>query len=96
VFAPGTDMIVAAQAMDYERHPPQRDDYRELAPGEALHGDFDLVYWYRLPGPGAYELVVHYEADEPLALDVPHLLHGTFASPRVPFEVPARAGSRSS
>ncbi len=75
---------VAAQAMDYERHAPQRDDYVELAPHESLGTEIDLPYWYRLPGPGDYELVAYYQADEPLALDVPGLLAGTHASPRVP------------
>ena len=75
---------VAAQAMDYDRHPPQRDDYAELAPGATLSTEIDLPYWYRLPGPGDYELVAHYQADEPLALEVPGLVRGTFASARVP------------
>ena len=74
---------VADQAMDYERHPPQRDDYVELAPDASLSTELDLLYWYRLPGPGDYELVVHYQADEPLALDVPNLLRGIHASERV-------------
>jgi hypothetical protein len=87
VLRPGTDEIVAAEALDYDRHPPQRDDYRELAPGATLVDSFDLLYWYRLPGPGDYELVVHYQADEPLALDVPGLLRGTYASERVPFSI---------
>ena len=80
---------VAAPAMDYERHPPQRDDYVELAPNQSLTSDFDLPYWYRLPGPGEYELVVHYQADEPLALDVPGLVSGTHSSVRVPFRLPS-------
>ena len=56
--------------------PPQRDDYVELAPHESLGTEIDLPYWYRLPGPGDYELVAYYQADEPLALDVPGLLRG--------------------
>ena len=61
--------------MDYDRHPPQRDDYVELAPhAEPRRTEIDLPYWYRLPGPGDYELVAYYQADEPLALDVPGLL----------------------
>jgi hypothetical protein len=75
---------VAAQAMDYDRHAPQRDDYVELAPQQSLSTEIDLPYWYRLPGPGDYELVAYYQADEPLALDVPGLLSGTHASARVP------------
>ncbi len=78
------DRQVAAQAMDYDRHPPERDDYVELAPRARLTTELDLPYWYRLPGPGDYELVAHYQADEPLALAVPGLVRGTFASARVP------------
>jgi|1185.fasta_scaffold948025_2 hypothetical protein len=85
VFRAGTDEIAAADALDYDRHPPQRSDYVELAPGEALRDAFDLLDWYRLPGPGDYELVVHYEGDGPLALAVPGLARGTFSSPRVRF-----------
>ncbi|HEX6022764.1 MAG TPA: hypothetical protein VFZ00_12265 [Solirubrobacter sp.] len=80
------DRQVAVPALDYDRHPPQRDDYVELAPGEQLTTSFDLRYWYRVP-PGDYELVVYYQADEPLALDVPRLERGTHASERVPLSV---------
>ena len=53
-------------------------------PAESLTTELDLPYWYRLPGPGDYELVVYYQADEPLALDVPGLVRGTHSSARVP------------
>jgi hypothetical protein len=87
VYLAGTDERAARPALDYDRFPPQRSDYAELAPGAALTGSFDLLDWYRLPGPGEYEVVVYYEADESLAPPVDGLLRGVHASERVPFSV---------
>jgi hypothetical protein len=87
VFRPGSDEPAAAESLYYDRHPPRREDYVELGSGESLTDSFDLLEWYRLPEPGAYELVVYYHADEPLAVDVPGLLRGVQASERVPFTV---------
>jgi hypothetical protein len=87
VFRPESDERAAADALLYDRHPPQREDYVELGPGCSLTDSFDLLNWYRIPGVGTYELVVYYQADEPLALEVPGLLRGIYASSRIPFVV---------
>jgi hypothetical protein len=87
VFRPHSDEASAAHALLYDRHPPVREDYVALDPGSSLADSFDLLDWYRIRQPGPYELVVYYQADEPLAPDLPGLLRGIHASERVPFVV---------
>jgi hypothetical protein len=88
VFLPGTDVVVSETSKLYDRDPPSVDEYGPLAAGEALETEFDLLRWYALPGPGAYELQVLYEADGEGTPPVPGVVHGVHASPRVPFDLP--------
>lgn len=88
VFAPGTATVVSEMSKLYDRDPPALAEYGPLAPGEALETEFDLLRWYALPGPGAYELQVFYEADGEGTPPVPGVVHGVHASARVPFDLP--------
>jgi hypothetical protein len=46
-----------------------------------------LFEWYTLPSGGDFELVVYYQADEPLAAKPAELLAGTYSSERVALSV---------
>jgi hypothetical protein len=89
IYTAHSGHLVGQPALQYDRHPPVRADYVKLLPGRTLTTDFDLLNWYRLPGPGEYELIVFYQADEPLAVEVPGLLRGIHASERVAFVLEA-------
>lgn len=88
VHPPGSDELVSRMVKLYDRDPARPEDYVPLAPGEALATDFDLLRWYALPGPGAYELEVFYEGDGLLAPHVEGAARGVYGSGRVPFELP--------
>jgi hypothetical protein len=87
IFKPGSDDVVSQPTQLYQRSFSPPDDYRTLQPGASLASEFDLFDWYALPGPGSYELVVYYTADEPLASPPDNVLRGTHASARVALEV---------
>ena len=88
VHPPGADEVVSRVTKLYDRDPPSPDDYGPLAPGEELLGSFDLLRWYAVPGPGAYELEVFYEADGRGTPEVDGVVRGVHGSGRVPFELP--------
>lgn len=87
LFQRGSDVVVSSESKLYERDLAAAAEYAPLAPGEAMATEFDLCEWYGLPGPGGYELVVSYQADEALAPKLPGLLPGIHASSRVPLRV---------
>lgn len=87
VFKKGSTEVVSKQALLYERDFSPPDDYVWLAPEQSVSALFDLFKWYSLPSPGEYELMVHYQADEPLAAKPADLLTGTYSSGRVAFRI---------
>ena len=87
VFRQGTDEVVSRHARLYQRDPPGHQDYLSLEPGKSISTTFDLFKWYKLPGSGAYDLVVSYSADEWLSNQREGLLIGTYSSNRIPFDV---------
>jgi hypothetical protein len=87
VFKPGSSEIVSQPALLYKRDFSSAADYGWLAPGESVSTSFDLFEWYTLPSAGDFELIVYYQADEPLAAMPAELLPGTYSSERVAFSV---------
>jgi hypothetical protein len=87
VFRRGGKEAISEEARDYQRNRPQPADYVWLQPGESVSTSFDLFRWYTLPGPGEYELVISYRADDGLGAPPEGLLTGVHSSQRVPFAV---------
>jgi hypothetical protein len=87
VFPRGGNEVVSVEARDYQRDPSRATDYVWLQPGESVSTSFDLFRWYTLPGPGEYDLVVHYRADDAPGTQLEGLLGGDHSSERVPFDV---------
>lgn len=87
VFKRGSGEVVGQEALLYERDFSSIDDYIWLAPGQSIATSFDVFEWYTLPSPGELELVVCYQADEPLAPKPAELLLGTYCSERAAFNV---------
>lgn len=79
--------IVSQPALLYKRDFSSPEDYVWLAPGASTSTSFDLFEWYSLPSAGDFELIVYYQADEPLAAKPAGLLPGTYASERIAFNV---------
>jgi hypothetical protein len=88
VHPPGSPEVVSRMKKLYDRDPPAPEDYVTLPPGQELASGFDLLRWYALPGPGAFELEVFYEGDGRGTPHVDGVLSGVHASPRVPFTLP--------
>jgi|GEM_PF-4604354 len=87
VFKPGTGAVVSTPALLYNRDYPGPNDYRQLAPGESISGEYDLLEWYDLPDAGSYELQAFYQADEDHPGRPEEVVSGIFASDRLEFEV---------
>jgi len=87
VFKRESTEIVSQKALLYERAFSLPEDYVRLVPGQSVSTTFDLFEWYSLPTPGDFELVVYYQADEPLAAKPAELLRGTYASERAALSV---------
>ncbi|MGH7926544.1 MAG: hypothetical protein ACREQV_01955 [Candidatus Binatia bacterium] len=87
VFKRESGEVVSEEALLYNRDFSRPEDYLWLAPKESTSTSFDLLEWYCLPGPGEYDLIVYYQADEPLAARPAELLAGTYASERMAFNV---------
>lgn len=87
VFRRGGNEVIGEEARDYQRNRPQGADYVWLQPGESVSTSFDLFRWYRLPGPGGYDLVVSYRPDDAPGVKPEGLLAGVHSSERVPFDV---------
>jgi hypothetical protein len=79
--------VVSQKALLYQRNFSSPEDYVWLAPGQSIATSFDLFEWYSLPSAGEFELVVCYQADEPLAPKPAGLLPGTYCSGRVAFNI---------
>jgi hypothetical protein len=87
VFKRESDEVVSEEALLYNRDFSQTDDYVWLAAGQSVSTSFDLFEWYTLPGPGEYDLIVYYQADEPLAAKPANLLSGVYVSERIALSV---------
>lgn len=87
VFPRSGDNVITKEAVDYQRDPSSASDYVWLQPGETVSTSFDLFEWYTLPGPGEYDLVVSYLADDSPEGYPERLLTGTYSSDRVPLDV---------
>jgi hypothetical protein len=87
VFKRESTEIVSQKALLYERAFSPPEDYVWLAPGQSVSTSFDLFEWYSLPTRGDFELIVYYQADEPLAAKPAGLLSGTYASERIALNV---------
>jgi len=61
------EIIEPSSRVDYNRDFSGSEDYVVLNPDECVETTFDLMFWYPLP-PGSYSIIVHYQADEALAL----------------------------
>jgi hypothetical protein len=75
-----TGSDVSIMEVDYQRDFSPSSDYGYLAPGEKVSITFDLFEWYEPVNPGTYVLVVHYQADEPLAEPPLEILRGVHSS----------------
>lgn len=62
--------------VDYDRDFSSSSDYIYLEPGRSISGSFDLLEWYTPSTTGTYRLVVHYQADEPLASTPEDIVRG--------------------
>jgi len=87
VLKPESGEIVSKPALLYNRNFSSPDDYVWLSPGQSIATSFDLFEWYILPSAGNFELVVYYQADEPLATKPADLLRGTHASEPIALSV---------
>lgn len=87
VFPRGGDEVISREARDYQRDAASPADYVWLQPGESVSTSFDLFRWYRVPGPGEYDLVVNYRADDARDAQPEGLLTGVHSSERVAFDV---------
>lgn len=87
VFRQGSDEVLSKRTKLYERDFSPPDDYVWLLPGQTVSTSFNLFDWYSLPSAGDYELVVYYQADEPLAVKPVGLLSGIHSSARIAFTV---------
>ena len=87
VYKRGSDEVVSRKALLYQRDFSSPADYVGLAPGQSIAKSFDLFEWYSLPSAGEFELIVCYQADEPLAPKPAGLLLGTYCSERLAFSV---------
>jgi hypothetical protein len=94
VYAAGSGEVVSEMTKLYDRDPPAPDEYGPLQPGEELAGSFDLLRWYALPGPGAYELQVFYEADGEGTPEIEGVVSGVHGSGRVPLDLPGETWGR--
>jgi hypothetical protein len=77
---PNTGDPVRVREVDYNRDFSTPDDYRALLPGESIEKAFDFFKWYIPEKSGEYILVMHYQADEPLASPPVDILRGIFSS----------------
>ena len=87
VFRRGSYEVASKMTKLYERDFSPPEDYVRLPPMQTVSTSFDLFDWYSLPSAGDYELVVYYQADEPLALKPVGLLFGIHSSARIAFTV---------
>jgi hypothetical protein len=87
VYRRGSDEIVSRPALLYQRDFSPPEDYVRLPPGHSVETTFALFEWYSLPSAGEFDLVVSYQADEPLAPKPAGLLGGIHTSDRVAFSV---------
>jgi hypothetical protein len=87
IYKRGSDEVGSRKALLYQRDLSSPEDYVWLAPGESIATSFDLFDGYTLPSAGEFDLIVCYQADEPLAPKAAGLLPGTYCSERVAFDV---------
>lgn len=87
IVRPGSEEGLGVETQLYQRDWAAPSDYVTVAPGEAVRASFDLFEWYSVPGPGEYEFVVSYQADERLAAPPPGTVGGTHRSPKVSLHV---------
>jgi hypothetical protein len=87
VYKRGSDEVISQKALLYQRNFSSPEEYVWLAPRQSIATSFDLFEWYSLPSAGEFELVVCYQADEPLAPKPDGLLPGTYCSERIAFNV---------
>lgn len=87
VFARGGSEVLSKEERDYQRDRSPATDYVWLQPGESVSTSFDLFRWYTLPGPGEYDLIVNYRADDARGAQPEGLLTGVHSSERVPLDV---------
>lgn len=66
---------------DYDRDWPQPADFVSLAPGESVSHRFELLAWYKLPEPGRYQVVFHYQGDERPPSSAGQIAAGATSSP---------------
>lgn len=84
LFADLLDPVSGRQAkiveVDYNRDFSPLADYIFLESGQSVSGSFDLIKWYAPVKAGTYRLVVHYQADEPLASTPQGVVCGVYSS----------------
>ncbi len=94
LFAELRDLVSLESALihetDYDRDFSTAEDYLSLGSGEQISAYFDLFEWYRPEKQGDYQLIVYYQADEPLAEAPPEVLRGVIKSE--PVAISIRAG----
>lgn len=90
VFRQGSDEVLSKRTKLYDRDFSPPEDYVRLPPMQTASTSFDLFDWYSLPSAGDYELVIYYQADEPLAVKPVGLLLGIHSSARIAFTVVKR------
>jgi hypothetical protein len=82
-----TGQPASIRQVDYERQFSPPEDYGTLEPGESISQSFNLFDWYAPQKGGSYQLIVYYQADEPLAKPPPEVVPGIYASPAVDLQV---------
>ncbi len=68
------------RVVDYDREFSPLADYIPIAPGQEIRNTFDLFEFYLPVRPGAYVLVLHYQADEELAHTPAAVVRGVVSS----------------
>jgi hypothetical protein len=78
---------VEVDRVDYDRDFSLATDYVELPPGAEVTTTIDLLEWYPIRKPGAYRVVIHYQADEPMASPPDGAVPGVFSGAPVDFTI---------
>jgi hypothetical protein len=75
-----TGEIAPIFEVDYDRNFSPASDYGYLSVGQTLRTTFNLFEWYSPTRVDTYQLILHYQADEPLAQVPTKVVPGTYSS----------------
>ncbi len=89
---PETGTHISVQEVDYDRAFSPPSDYGPLEPEQSVEASFDFFEWYHPMKGGTYLLILHYQADEPLAKAPPGLAAGIHSSRPAAIRVELESG----